>query len=68
MAQILMKPSAAIERFRQRVMAAWLVRRNGQSLLESVSHLTQSHKGLCRVMVSLDYLAELFARYLTCSC
>ena len=36
MAQILMKPSAAIESFRQRVTAAWLVRRNGQSLLESV--------------------------------
>jgi len=45
MAQILMKPSAAIERFRQRVMAAWLVRRNGQSLLESVSHLTSHTRG-----------------------
>ena len=47
MAQILMKPSAAIQRFRfrQRVMAAWLVRRNGQSLLESVSHLTSHTRG-----------------------
>jgi hypothetical protein len=34
MTQILMKPSGAIERFRQRVTTAWLVRWNGQSLLE----------------------------------